>query len=269
MTTPADYLLLIERINSLVKEVDEKLGQVDRAFQKGVDVLNDLAEWLGELLAQARDALIKLKRMIDTEVRKLRAELDKFLVGLAVPLVMMEMDDKWLAIRNAANDVVAKVQNPGDRLDRFWEGPAATKYVSIVTPQVEAAKRLGAIAEKTSTTLQDMAAHTMLFYLALATAIGVIIGGLITAIVGLAGGVTAPIGVGGIVVALGAAIALAGAAYNFAVQQDKNGSILEGEATNPAGFAAGPSWPKAAAMSTDVTARDGDAADWRPVPQQP
>jgi hypothetical protein len=268
MTTPADYHLLMERINRLLKEFDEKLDQVDRAFQKGMQVLSDAAEYLGDLLISARDALIKLKRMIDTEIRKLRTDFDKFLTGLAVPLVMMEMDDKWLAVRNLANDVAAKVQNPGDRLGQHWEGPAAAKYISVVTPQVAAAQRLGAIAEKTATTLQDMVVATMTYYIAIATALGVIIGGLITAIAGLAGGVTAPIGVAGIIAALGAAVALGGAAYNFAIQQDKAGSNLEGEARNPAGFSAGPSWPKAAAVSADVTTRDGDPADWRPVPQQ-
>jgi len=269
MTTPADYYALMERINRLLKEFDEKLDQVDRAFQKGMQYLADAAEYLGDLVNSAREALIKLKRWIDTEIRKLRADFDKFLTGLGVPLVMMEYDDKWLEVRNLANTVAAKVQNPGDRLDKHWEGPAASKYISVVAPQVAAAQRLGAIAEKTASVLQDVVVATMAYYIAIATALGVIIGGLITAIVGLAGGVTAPIGVGGVVVALGAAVALGGAAYNFAVQQDKAGSNLEGEATNPAGFAAGPSWPKASAVSTDVTARDGDPADWRPIPQTP
>jgi hypothetical protein len=265
MTTPADFILLQERINDLLKKLDEKFDQIERAFQRGMKLLDEAAEWVGDAVESARRALIKLKNWAMAEINKMKADFNRVKVGGEVVLRMMEWDDKWFEIRNLANGVAAKLAGPQDRLDTHWEGPAAAKYFTVVTPQMDAAKRVGAMADKTATTLQSMVVHGIAFLVALATAITVVIGGLITLIVGLAGGVTAPIGAAGLLTALAAAVALTAAFVNFVAQQDTAGSALEAEAANPIGFASGPAWPRAAAVSEDVTARDGDPADWRPV----
>jgi hypothetical protein len=265
MTTPADFILLQERINDMLKKLDDKIDGIDRAFQKGMRYLDEAAEYLGDIVESARRALIKLRNWAMTEVNKMRADFNRVKVGGEIVLKMMEWDDKWFEIRNLANGVAVKLTGPADRLGNHWDGPAAAKYISVVTPQIEAAKRVGAMADKTATSLQSMVVHGIAFLVALATAITVVIGGLITLIVGLAGGVTAPIGAAGLLTALAAAVALTAAFANFVAQQDTVGSALEFEASNPIGFAPGPAWPQAAAVSQDVTARDGDAADWRPV----
>jgi hypothetical protein len=267
MTGPAQYYEIMDRLQRLSREFDEKIDKIDEAFQKGMKYLDELAEWFGDLVTSLKNALIRLKNWALAEARKLKAEFDKFMKGFNVPLVMMSLDDKWLEIRNLSNAVAATVERPQDRLDRFWEGSAATKYFSVVTPQVDAARRMAAMAEKASSTLQDMALAGIAFYGALVAAFITAIGGIVVAIVALAGGVTAPAGAAGILTAAGAAAALAAAAYTFLFLQDKWGSQLEADATNSAGFSAGPSWPRAAALSTDVTAADGDAPDWKPVPQ--
>ncbi|GIH10645.1 hypothetical protein Rhe02_87120 [Rhizocola hellebori] len=265
MTTPADFILLQEKINDLLKKLDDKIDAIDRAYQKGLHYLDEAAEYLGDLVQSARRALVKLYNWAKTEINKMKADFNRVKVGGEIILTMMSWDDKWFEIRNLANGVAVKLNNPQDRLGTHWEGPAAAKYFTVVTPQMDAAKRVAAMADKTATSLQSMVTHGIAFMVALATALTVVIGGLITLIVGLAGGVTAPIGAAGLLTALGAAVALTAAFANFVAQQDTAGSALEFEATNPIGFAPGPVWPQAAAVSQDVTAHDGDAADWRPV----
>jgi hypothetical protein len=265
MTTPQEFVALQERINDLLKKLDDKFDQIDHAFQRGMRLLDEAKEWLGDTVESARQALIKLKNWATTEINKMRADFHRVAVTIPIVGTMMDWDDKWFEIRNLANGVAAKLAGPQDRLGTHWEGPAAAKYFSVATPQIEAVKRVGAMADKTATTLQSMAAQGIAFLVALATAMTVVLGGIITLIVGLAGGVTAPVGVAGLMTALAASVALTAAFANFVTQQDTAGSALEFEASNPIGFAPGPKWPQAAAISDDVTAKDGDPADWRAI----
>jgi hypothetical protein len=259
---------LQERINALLKGLDDKYAMIEHAFQRGMRALDEAKEWLGDLVEGARQALIKLRKMVTDVINQMKAETRPLVASWKNMHAMLDMDDKWFDIRNHANGVAQKLSRPADRLDPYWEGPAAAKYYSVVDPQIEAAKRVGVLADTTGKTLQTMATQTVTFYGAAATALTVVIGGLVVAIGTLAAGVTAPLGLAAIGTALAAAVALATAAENFAFQQDANGSVLASEAGNPIGFAVGatgPAWPKAARVSEDVTARDGDPADWKPV----
>ncbi len=264
MTTPGDLILLQERINALLKKINEKFDQIDRAFQQGLKALEDAKEWVGDVVEGVRKALVKLYNWANTEINKFKAAMSRVADGWSPMFTMMEYDDKWFDIRNLANGVAARLTGPQDRLDSHWEGKAAAKYFTVVTPQIEAAKRVGLLAEKQATTMQGMVTQGFIFYGALATALLAALGGAI----GIIGGLVAampPLGIAGVVALAGASLAFIGASANFLSQQEAAGSSLTGEAGNALGFAAGPSWPRAAAVSQDVTATDGDPADWTPV----
>jgi hypothetical protein len=240
MTGPAQYYEIVERINQLSKEYDEKLAQIDGAFQRAMRWLDEAGESFGAFVETLRQACIRLYDWGKPKAIEFKNFIERFFTGFGVPPVMMSMDDQWLKIRDDANTVAGKVQRPKeDRLGDLWDGPAAEKYFSKVGPQVDAAKQLAkGWAEKAATTLQDMALAGIAFYTAFCGGIVVALGGLITVVLGL---------------------------FGFQAAQDKWGSQLEGEATNPAGFDPGPAWPRAAAeVSDDVTTKDGDPADWKP-----
>lgn len=264
MSDKTEFQEVLERIDKLLRELDDKLKQADSAYRRGMQLLDSAEEWLGEGAVRGlKQTITKANGQLQNTGGHLKSSVTSVRVHAGPVMTMMDYDDAWLEIRNLANAVAAKLERPQDRLDRFWEGPAATKYFSVVDPQLVAARRLAALAEKAATTLQDMAAQGIAFYIAIAVALGVAIGGLITAIAGFLSVVGAPVGVAGAVVVAGAAIAFTGASYNFALQQDKLGTSILGEATNVLGFSPGPAWPTAVALSTDVTAADGDEADWR------
>ena len=74
MTTPADFILLQERINDLLKKLDDKIDAIDRAYQKGLRYLDEAAEYLGDMVESARRALVKLYNWAKTEINKMRAD---------------------------------------------------------------------------------------------------------------------------------------------------------------------------------------------------
>lgn len=262
--TPGDLILMQERINNLLKKINEKIDQVDRAFQAGMRKLEELKEWIGDVAEDVRKALVKLYNWAKTEIDKFMAHVNRVTGGFSLLFTMMEWDDKWYEIRNLANAVAVNVTGPQDRLDAHWEGKAAAKYFTVVTPQITAAQRVGVLAEKQATTMQSMVTQGFVFYGALAAALLAALGGL----VGIIGGLVAampPLGLAGVVAMAGASLTFIGAFANFTSQQEAAGSQLIAEAGNSLGFAAGPSWPRAAAVSQDVTAADGDPADWTPI----
>jgi hypothetical protein len=266
MSNLADAHALVERVDAKIDELNAKVAQFDSAVQTGARAA---AEFFGDLWAAIQPYLVALKRHFDNAVASFKADIARYRAGVEGVFLTSEYDDKWLEIMRLANGVANDLKEPKIRPGRVgqkWEGTAAEAYFGAMEPQVAAAARIGSMAEKTSTTLGTMHIAGVVFLGAVAVALTVAIGGILAVIVSVP---TGPGVVAGLKVALvavlGAATTLIVAFVGFLAAQNAAAATMTAEAGNPLGFGGpGGTWPKIAPLSTDVTASDGDPADWRP-----
>jgi uncharacterized protein YukE len=262
---PTQEYVLEEQIKLMRKRIDELSAQIDGAYQDGLRYIDELAETVGEAIASTlRNALTRAKNEIDAQITKLKKMLDQYEKVMNVPNVLLEMAPKWLLIRDQANAVAVAIAGPDQRMQRNWNGPAASAYYGVVPGQVAAASRVAAVAEKANASLNDMATAGKTFNTALAAAQVEIALGLVGVVAAMKKGSIAGL------IAAGAALLKGEQGIKTALEilllaEQKAGPLIEGEVTNPVGFATGPTWPKAAAsISHHVTAADGNPAEWIP-----
>jgi hypothetical protein len=252
MTDTADFQAVLERIDKLLGEVDAKLKQADSAYRRGMQLLDEAEEFLGPAAVSGlKRGLTNVKHQLDTNVNQFTSSVTTARVQAGPVITMMTYDDTWLEIRDLANTVAAAIERPAKRFNHL-AGPPAVKYFDMVGEQEAAARRMATLAALAASSLQDMVIAGVIYYGAIAAALGVVLGGIIAAIIGFGSVVGSPIGATAIVIVIGAVIALGAASANFFVQQEKLGTILEKEATNPGiGFKPGPTWPPGAALPTN------------------
>jgi hypothetical protein len=268
-TTVAEVQSLIEQFESGKLMFDKQLARLDEAYQAGVRKLQEAAEVLGDFVNTLIDALTSAYRWLKTQLAALAAEIDKIwnlikATGVAI-VKMLEYNDMWAVIAGLANSVATDVENPNTRVGRRWEGDAAKAYFDIVVPQVAAARRIGTTADLTRKTLNEMAAAGIIYLTASVAALIKAAELAAAAVAALIAG-AAPLSAAAAVAVAAVAVALIAAFALFIAAQDSLASTMMAEAKNPTGFPGG-AWPKAASsVSIDVTAADGDKADWIPKP---
>jgi hypothetical protein len=239
---------LLERISAEIDRLDKR---VDSAFQAGLRKLEELKEWLGDLVDAAVQALNALGRKIKEVLADLQAELDRLRVGANAPHLAIEFAGKWKELRALATQVAGDVKNPKVRFGpEKWEGKAAEQYFTVVIPQVLATERMATSMDKVAAALLDAAKETTAFVTAIATAATAIIVATLAATAAIATAVAAGPAIIAYVGAVAAAFfAMRKAANDYAAAQLKLAMDMEGEAANVTEFPGG-TWPQAARAMT-------------------
>jgi len=251
------YLAALDKLNSGTQELSSKLQQVIPAANAALTspLLPDFV----------RDAIIWLARKIVELGRALLEKIIELLKGAVAPIYMFKYAFTWQDIRGQATTVVGNLRPERLSVGRHWHGEAASAYDKAIKPQSEAAERIGAIADKTSTSLTVCAAASLAFYIALGVILVKFIAATIAAIVAFGTAVFSWAGAAIIVEEAGVnsalIITLVGALTAALGAQASQMSSLHGEAVAGGVFAGG-RWPvSTSGQFSDATVTDGDA-DW-------
>jgi hypothetical protein len=258
MTSPEiQYREAMHLLERLSEEINRLQARVDSAVQAGLRKLEELKEWLGDLIDAAVQALRALARKIKEVLADLQEELDRLRVGSNAPLLANEFAVKWQELRALATQVSGDVRNPQSRFapDK-WQGKAADGYFLAVTPQVVATDRMATTMDKVATALLDAAKETTAFVTAVATAAAAIIVATVAATAAIMTAIAAGPAIIAYVGAVAAALfAMRKAANDYAAAQLKLAVAMEAEAANVTEFPGG-AWPQAArAMTSGAPAR--------------
>jgi hypothetical protein len=223
------------------------------------------------------DALKALFNGVVGLIKMILDALDKLLEWLLAPFWLFGYAKRWrIEVGNPAATVATDIQEPAARkIGTYWSGDAANRYMTVVPPpQVRAANRIAELAKQISSSLNTIGGLGLGYLITMIGGIVVILKYIIATIAAIAGGVTAPAGGVTASIAYATWAGLVAASITFYATQDSMGADLAAEATNPTGFASGPSWPSPATLSEDVNPHpeEGDLpgrekADW--VPQHP
>lgn len=251
------YRQVIDSIYSGLGELSVKIQQVGPVAETAANrwyVPPATAEaiiWLGDKMIELASAIL--------------AKVQELIAGAYAPAMMFKYAWEWQDIRILATGVAGELQPGALSVDRRWTGDAADAYVGAITPQSEAAARIGAISDKTAMALTVCAASGLAFYVAVGIILVKFIVAMATAIVALGSVVfswagagliveEAAVNTGLIIGAITALVALLGA-------QATQMSVLHGEAGDGGVFSGG-RWPTAVTGDfSDATVTDG-TANW-------
>ena len=249
------YRAAIEKIRYGLTELNAKIQQIPGAANAAV-ASPDMPE-------SVRNAVIWLTRKMVDILTSVVNKIVELLKGAAAPIFMFRSAYGWQEVRGLASSVVGNLRPEALRVNRYWTGVANDAYNRAVKPQSDAAAKVGAIAERTSTSLNVCAAAGLAFYVALgvivvkfiAAAVAVIaaLGSIVLSWAGLALIVEeAAVNTGMIIAAVAALTALLGA-------QASQIAVLHGEAIDTSAFPGG-RWPESTRDTfSDATVLDGDA----------
>jgi hypothetical protein len=213
----------------------------------------------------ARDALAWcVEQLVDIGT----AMLDVFaevLRGAGAPLRFLDTAARWDEVRGGATGVVGALNPALLPATGAWYGDAAAAYLRASKPQIDAAARLGVVADKVSTALLQVALGGVAFYISVELILGQLLAALGAALVAFASGVLAPVGIGLCVEEAAVTPGLLATAVTSLVTslgvQVSHFVALHGEALDRSAFPAG-RWPDATTgRFADATVTDGDA-DW-------
>jgi hypothetical protein len=258
-----DYQAVLDKLESTIRKLEDKRGQIGpglaaalRAFEAANSTID---------VQPYRQMITANRRVLEGLVQQ---EIDAFWSlyhGAPAPWVMDQYHETWKKVKGHANAVAVAIDNPMGRLGSYWDGPAASKYYGNVQPQVKAAARIGATADKAFVTLLDMHNAGLKFYVTIVGVGTVLLTAVTIALVNLAGG-----NVIGSILAIVAACTTAAAAITYAVvdlynAQTKAAGALSSDAGDVLGFAPDGTWPRA--VSEQFANNPKDRKDWVAKPQ--
>jgi hypothetical protein len=253
----AQYQAAIERIRTGLAQLNTKIHQVPAAATTAMQNPN--------IPAAVRERVIWLANRTVEILTSVVNRISELLRGSAAPIYMFRYAWQWQDVRGLSTSVVGTLRPEALKVNRYWQGAANEAYNRAVKPQSDAAAKLGAISERTSTSLNVCAAAGLAFYVALgvivikfiAAAVAVIaaIGSVVLSWAGLALIVEeAAVNTGMIIAAVAGLTGLLGA-------QASQMAVLHGEAIDNSAFPGG-RWPESTSDTfSDATVLHG-AAKW-------
>lgn len=242
------------------------------SLQSGVSSLHHISAWVlpPAVVNWVIDAVTKFLQWVVDVIRFL---LD-LIEGVLAPVFFYGWAGNWRGfLKQGATDAQAlmnglPVAKSGDPL---WKGAGATAYVSKVAAQITAAQTLADVCDTAGSVCLDLATAGVLLYLAVATLVLTLTGGLAA----IAGEICSVLGIPAapptaIATAAAGAAILAGikGLIDYITTLTRKVSDLEAKVSNSASFPGPPvgSWPIAVTPGShgtldDGTVTDGDA-DW-------
>ncbi len=252
----AQYEAVIDKLASGTQELSAKLKEVGPTAEAAANRWYIPAAVAADIITLA-DRLVELGSWILDKITEL-------LKGAAAPIYLYMDSWKWGDVRALATGVAGQLK-PEILTSQHWQGRAADAYTRTITPQGDAATRIGVIADKTATSLTVCAVAALAFYVALGVIVVKFIMALIAAIAAFGTAVfswagaaliveEAGVNTGMIIAAVTTLTAVLGA-------QASQMSVLHGEAGDASAFPGG-HWPDpTSGRFSDATVTDADA-DW-------
>lgn len=253
----AQYDATIERLRTGLHDLSRQLDRVPAVVANASDQWYVTAPMASTIRA-AGDTILRLgNQILDRVIDLLR--------GATAPVRFFVLANDWAEVRGVATTVAGTLSPAALSVDYYWQGMAADAYVAAIKPQVDAANRIGVMADKTSSALAWSATAGLAFYLTLLVIIIKLVIAMVTALTALgtvvfswagAALIIEEAGVDGavIITAMAALMTLLGT-------QATQLTALHSEGADNTAFP-NRHWPLAnSGRYTDATVTDGDA-DW-------
>ncbi|MEU8569281.1 hypothetical protein AB0C51_13130 [Streptomyces pathocidini] len=235
----AQYEALMEKLDSGIRELSAKLGEVGPATRSAAgrwyvpDEIGDALVWAGRELVEIGSWVLK--------------KIQELLEGAAAPVLMFKYAWEWQEdVRSPASLVAGEVHSDVLKAARSWQGTAADAYATAVKTQTTAVTQIETSADKIATSLGLCAVAGFAFYVALGAILYKFIAATIAAITAAGTGVFSWAGVVLIVEECGvnsaliiAAVTALSAALGAQAQQI---ATIQGEAGDNSAFPGG-HWP--------------------------
>jgi hypothetical protein len=264
---------------SISQTIDPNVARLQSAVDELRAGRERLLARVAEIEPAARAALeqARLPRWLEVRIGNIMADIARLgqqigdkvlelLAGAAAPFMTFRWAWQWMEVRGLATGVASQMRPEFLAVDGHWKGLASEAYVRTITPQANAASRIGAVAQQTAVTLVACGTAGIALYLAVAVivvkfiavaiaSVGIVGMGLLGALAGLAMiWADAKINLGLLLSALAAFTAFIGAQFGARV-------FLHGDAVDRTALPGG-RWPIAGTAGfSDATVLDGDA-DW-------
>lgn len=169
----AQFQATIDKINSGLRDLSTKIGEVMPAAQAGVD------HWY--IPGPVKDAVLWLANKAVDLAKSIWDKIVEILKGVAAPVLFFKYAFDWEDVRGLASGVGSELKPEVLTASQRWKGDAATAYGKIIKPQGDAAARIATVSDKVALALGICAAAGLMFYVA----IGVILVKFIIAMVGV------------------------------------------------------------------------------------
>lgn len=244
-----------DKINDGLRDLSGKINEIRPAAEAGIDHWY-VPDFVADAVLWLADKAVSLAQTIWDKIVEV-------MKGVTAPIYFFQYAIEWQDLRGLATDVSGQLKPDAMTGSTDWNGEAAEAYRKIVTPQSNAAAKIGTIADKTSLALGVCATAGLAFYIA----IGLI---LVKFIIAMAG-----------VIALLGSVALSWAGIALAVEeagvnsglilaavstltatlgvQAQQMAVLHGESVDSGTFPGG-RWPDPTTGSyNDGSVKDGDA----------
>jgi uncharacterized protein YukE len=234
----AQYAAVIEGLIGGTHELDCRLRDVETVAM-AVAGHWYLPPGVGAEISRLAEAVVQIGRwLLDTTVELLK--------GAFAPVYLFGRAWEWQDLHAAATGVGGELQSRQHQVDRFWQGDAAQRYAGTIPAQAAAAAGIGAIADRTASSLTVCATASLAFYLALGVILVRFTAATIAAIAALGSVVFSPVGLALIVEEAGvntaAILALVGVLIGVLGVQAQQMVSLHG-ATADGGAFPGGAWP--------------------------
>lgn len=153
----------------ILRRVKEALDEVPKQFQRLVDNINSVLDWLpGWVMDRIRDAL----NAVSDFIGKVLTEIGKFITQPGVPWTLWNHGSTW------TNEVGAKASSWQDVFtvgamdtDDNWTGAAATAYKNVLPQQQKALGMVKAATDEIDDVLTKMAIAIGVAWLAVVSAV--------------------------------------------------------------------------------------------------
>ena len=153
----------------ILRRVKEALDEIPKQFQRLVDNINSVLDWLpGWIMDRIRDALNAVRDFIG----KVITEIGKFVTQPGVPWTLWNHGNSW------TNDIGGKASNWQDvftvgsmETDDNWSGSAATAYKNVLPQQQKALGMIKAATDEVDDVLTKMSIAIGVAWLAIVSAV--------------------------------------------------------------------------------------------------
>ena len=253
----AQYTAAIDKLNSGMRELSAKIGQVGPAANAAVDHWY-IPGFVADAIIWCAEKIIELARWIWDKIVEV-------MKGVAAPVYMFKYAMDWQDVKGNATGVQGRLRADQLSADDHWKGAASDAYVAAIKPQSDAAGKVGTIADKTALALVICAGVSLAFYVAIGVILIKFIAAMVVAIAAFGSAVFSWAGAALVVEEAGVNAALITAAVATLLAplgtQAQQLTTLKGELVD-ASFYPGGQWPDATTGNySDGTVTDGDA-DW-------
>lgn len=240
------------------QEIQELLDRVTRTLERIWNKAQELVDTINRTLSRVPSLLIpdflvervqaginRMYELLSEAARKVQ----EYLQSPGWPPALYDAGDRWVSgVARPSADTEAKINADRLNVDNYWRGPAAEAYASTLGNQQAAFAAMVEVARLVKENLHSAARGVIGFWVAVAGALVILVGGIITAI-GLALGVitmpaspvAAVTGVLGFIGALGTAVY---GAYSYFQDVADDASRLREESQFNTAFD-GDEWPRA------------------------